>query len=142
MSASLNLLSGEPFSVIVSGNPANTGRGTIRANRLADGNLPPPARRPERWFDTVAFAVPPAFTFGTGGRNIIEGPANKVLDVSLIKDFRFTERHRLEFRAEFFNFLNTAQFNIPGRVVSTAAFGMVTSADVPREIEFALRYRF
>lgn len=142
ISASLNVQTGEPFSIIVAGNPANTGRGTIRANRLADGNLPPSERRRERWFDTAAFVVPPLYTFGTAGRNIIEAPASKVLDVSLIKDFRFTERHRVEFRAEFFNALNTTQFNVPGRVVGTVDFGMVTSADVPREIQFALRYRF
>lgn len=142
LSTSLNLHNGSPFTIIVPGNPANTGRGTIRASRTADGNLPPSQRRPERWFDTGAFVQPPSFTFGNSGRGVVEGPATKLLDFSLIKQINFTERNKLQFRTDFFNSLNTPQFLIPGRVAGTPAFGRITETGRAREIQFGLRYLF
>jgi hypothetical protein len=142
LSAGLTFHSGSPFTIITPGNSANTGRGTIRANRLRDGNLPPDERVPGRWFDTSAFAAPAIYTFGNSGRGIIEGPATKLLDVTLAKRFPITEGHSLQVRAEFFNSMNTPQFSVPGRTVGNADFGRIAGTGPAREVQLGLRYSF
>jgi hypothetical protein len=42
------------------------------------------------------------------------GPGYHKLDFSIFKNFRLTERFRMEFRSEFFNILNHPNFNAPG----------------------------
>jgi hypothetical protein len=138
----VNLRSGGPFNVIMSGNPANTSRGTIRPNRVSDGNLPSSDRTIERWFDTSAFAAPPPFTYGNAGRNVIEGPGAKLVDVNLVKRVRLGARQAVEVRADVFNALNTPQFGTPGRVFGTAQFGRITSTGPAREIQLGLKYTF
>jgi hypothetical protein len=139
LSGGLTLHAGSPFTAVVSGNRANTSRGAIRPNRVADGNLPADRRTPDRWFDTAAFVSAPLYTFGSSGRNIIEGPATKLLDLSLLKRFRLGEAQAVEFRADFFNLSNTPQFNTPGRTVEAADFGRISSVRAAREIQFGLR---
>ena len=131
-----------PFTIIEAGNPANTSRGTIRPNRIADGNLPSSQRTPQQWFNTSAFVQTPLYTFGNSGRGIIEGPATKLLDVSLVRRFVVRERHNFEIRADAFNVTNTPQFAIPGRTLGNADFGHVTSTYPARNLQFALRYAF
>jgi len=64
--------------------------------------------------------------------------------MSLVKMTRFGEKQSLQFRMEFFNTFNHAQFNNPGTAVSTpTTFGVITSTSVnPRLIQFALKYSF
>jgi hypothetical protein len=90
-----------------------------------------------------------------GAPSTIPGPGFHRLDVSLFKDFSFTERYRLQFRSEFFNVLNHPNFNAPGfggnGVVAignslnynSSTFGQIGSTrDAPydpRQIQFALK---
>jgi hypothetical protein len=142
VSAGITLHSGSPFTVIEAGNPANTSRGTIRPNRIADGNLPSPERTRQRWFDTGAFVMTPLYTFGSSGRGIVEGPGTKLLDISLVKRVVVRERHQFEIRADAFNALNTTQFGMPGRTLGNADFGQISSTYPARNIQLALRYAF
>ena len=49
----------------------------------------------------------------------------------------------LQFRMEFFNLFNHAQFNPPGNTLNTATFGEITSSSVPgRILQFGLKYSF
>ena len=61
-----------------------------------------------------------------------------------MKRIRLTEKQRLEFRAEFFNFLNHPNFGLPGLARSTpTTFGVInTTVGNPRLIQFALKYSF
>ena len=142
VSAGITLHSGPPFTIIEAGNTANTSRGTIRPNRIADGNLDSSQRTPQRWFDTGAFLAAPAFTFGNSGRGIIEGPGTKILDVSVVKRIVIRERHSIEIRADAFNATNTTQFSTPGRTLGNPDFGQISSAYAARNIQLALKYAF
>jgi hypothetical protein len=142
LAAGVNLHTGPPFTVILSGNPANTSRGTIRPNLVGDPNLPAGEGTPEQWFNTAAFVAPPAFTYGDAGRNIVIGPGTKLVDLGLRKQVRIHGDQALEVRIDAYNAFNSPQFGIPGRVLGTPQFGRITSVGSPREIQLGLRYAF
>jgi len=54
----------------------------------------------------------------------------------------FSERHKVEFRAEFFNALNRVNFGNPTTTFSSSLFGQITGAQDPRILQFSLRYSF
>ena len=80
---------------------------------------------------------------GFVGRNSVRADSFVDLDTALNKTFRFTENQRLEFRTEFFNLLNRANFGIPIRVIGAPGFGSsVDTVNPARTIQFALKYNF
>lgn len=65
------------------------------------------------------------------------------MDISLVKNNYFDERRfNLQFRAEFFNELNTVNFEVPLSAVNGPRFGVVTATGPAREIQFALKFLF
>ena len=133
--------SGRPFTPTITADRANIGIGGQRPNRLSSGKLDNPTV--ERWFDVSAFSLPAQFTYGNTGANILREDRFKTFDFSIFKQFRVTEGSQLQFRAEVFNVTNTASFNAPNTQVDTASGGRVTStASLPRQIQFALKYNF
>ncbi|MFQ5931048.1 MAG: TonB-dependent receptor domain-containing protein [Nitrospiraceae bacterium] len=107
---------GLPFTVGLGFDNANVGNAphNARPNRIASGELPSSERSVDRWFDMTAFEAPPAFVFGSSGRNILDGPGSVNFDLGVTRTFDFTEQMKLQFRAEFFNAFNTPQFDHPG----------------------------
>jgi len=80
---------------------------------------------------------------GAVGRNTVRGDSFVNLDLALVKMFRITEAQTLNFRAEFFNALNRANFGLPIGVVGAPGFGSaVETANPARLIQFALKYSF
>lgn len=98
--------------------------------------------RLNKWLTTESFALAKLETFGNVGRNTLIGPGTFNIDFSAHKTFAFTERWRLQYRAEFFNVLNHANFNNPETAVSADSFGRITSARDPRIIQMALKLYF
>jgi Carboxypeptidase regulatory-like domain/TonB-dependent Receptor Plug Domain len=100
------------------------------------------------WFNPAAFTAPPAIGDGTGfgncGVGILRGPGQKNLDFAVLRNFPITERHTIQFRAEFFNVFNTPNFGLPVNDHNAGpAFGVISSsASNPRIIQFALKYQF
>src|SRR5581483_3361146 len=102
---------------------------------------------PDEWYDPAAFVQPAAGMYGNMGRDVLTGPGLATLDFSALKMTAIRERLKLQFRAEFFNVLNRANFGIPNTVVYTAAnsapsptAGMITStASTSRQIQFGLK---
>lgn len=139
----VSMNSGNPFTIFAVGN-TNTGVGGLRANAVPgqDWELPRSQRSVERYFNTAAFSRPADFTFGNLGRNTVIGPGFVGIDASLARDFRFSESHRLQFRAEFFNLPNRPNFGRPGNSVGNATYGRITSVRDPRQIQFGLKYVF
>jgi hypothetical protein len=94
--------------------------------------------------DSLAPVSNPALrTYGTLGRNAIRGPSRVNFDLAIGKTTSFFgERLRTEFRAEFFNLPNLAQFNNPILAIDSPLFGQVTTTGDPRIMQFALRVNF
>jgi hypothetical protein len=102
--------------------------------------------------------LPVAFTggktiyhFGSVGRNTVIGPRFNNTDFSVIKRTKFGESQLIEFRAEFFDVFNHANFGQPGRVAQLAStsFGVISNTRFPtgdsgssRQVQFALKYKF
>jgi hypothetical protein len=95
-----------------------------------------------QWFTTSAFGAPANNSFGNAGRNILIGPGTFNIDFAAHKVFPLGERLKLQFRAEFFNFLNHPQFNNPDTTLSDSTFGQITTARDPRIIQGALKLVF
>ena len=134
---------GQPFSVVNSSPRTNTGVGSDRPNQLRGPHVA--VRTNAKWFDTTAFAAQPLGTLGSTGRNSIYGPSFRHFDLSLFKDFQFTERTMLQFRAESFNLTNTPNFGQPGATLGTSSFGVISSLRTnaqPRQLQLALRLSF
>ena len=76
------------------------------------------------------------------------GPGTLNWDFSVYKTFSISERHRLQFRTEFFNLFNRTQFAPPNTTCCTSNnknFGVVTSTAAgtnPRLIQFAMKFLF
>ncbi len=88
-------------------------------------------------------------TFGNVGRNTLRGPDFFDVDVSVFKDFFFTEKWHLQFRAEAFNIENRPNFQNPSvgnstnyNTVSSGTYGRITGAYDPRVLQFALKLFF
>jgi hypothetical protein len=135
--------SGNAFTVV---SPNRTGSvfSQVRANRFCDGrddslsgNL---RSNGGLQFSTACFATPAAGYFGNSGRGVLFGPGVNNWDTAITKNFAIRERSRLEFRAEFFNTWNHAQFNNPDANTGDGNFGLVSSARSPRLIQGALKF--
>ncbi|MBZ5565443.1 MAG: hypothetical protein LAP13_23845, partial [Acidobacteriia bacterium] len=94
-------------------------------------------------FDPSVFASPALGTIGNSARTLCCGPGIDNFDVSLMKDSALTERTRLQFRVEFFNAVNHAQFMSPdGNTTDGGDFGRVKQARDSREVQLALKLIF
>jgi len=108
----------------------------------------PRASEDHQYFSTSPFFSenPDGNTFGivgNSGRRFFHGPGLNIWDFSLHKSTRITERTSLEFRAEFFNIFNHAQFSNPTGNFSSGNFGKVTGVrDFPRIGQLALKFTF
>lgn len=90
-----------------------------------------------------AIANPALRTYGTYPRNSLRGPGRTNLDLAVSKVTPvFNERTTLEFRAEFFNVFNHAQFSNPSRTIGSTTFGQISTTYDPRIIQFGLKFKF
>jgi hypothetical protein len=116
-----------------------------------------------RFFNTAAFncsALPVmgndgSLGFGNTGVGIVRGPHQLNFDFQAGKILKIGEKQTVQFRAEFFNIFNHAQFAIPGYTTqapfanngplftSGTQLGVISQTSVaPRLIQFALKYSF
>lgn len=150
--------SGTPFSVLcASGSALNS-----RANQISQNTGEPGGTKSKLndYFNLAAFSCPlstvpgsgvgPAVDlppFGTSGRNILRGPGQKNIDLSLAKHFPIhnekNNENNLEFRGEFFNVLNWANFGLPNNNLFGASPGAIAvPGSGPRVIQFALKLNY
>ena len=127
-----------------------------RPNVNGGGNNP---HTVNEWFDTSIYSMPAPGQWGNTPRDRVWGPGRDNWNLSLYKNFVFSESRgsSLQFRAEFFNIWNhtqwigdnqnggistNASFLKDGSLDPTSNFGHVTSAYDPRTIQLALKLFF
>jgi len=143
------LQSGFPFTPQLGFNPSNNGdsRNPVRPSWNPAFTGPVIAGGPNQYFNPNAFILPPSGTYGNVGRDVLTGPGLATTDLSVAKNMILTERLKLQFRAEFFNVFNRANFATPNAVVfssvtatpaSTA--GVITATSTSsRQVQFGLK---
>jgi len=93
--------------------------------------------------NAAAWSRAPRNRYGNSGRGMFYGPGQSNLDFSLFKEFKFGERVNTQFRTEFFNLLNMANFGNPAATMNAANFGQINSTTVnARLVQFALKLSF
>lgn len=128
---------------------------------------------PKQWFNPAMFTLAPGITctgvtnmcmtVGNAPRGLLRGPGLATWDFSLVKDTKLGflgEAGNLEFRAEFFNFLNRPNFAMPNGVVFRGNTGskasinpysesplgtagqIIQTSTSSRQIQFALKLLF
>ncbi len=143
----LTLHTGQPFTI------NGTGCTGLWAKCMPDlvggknpNDAPSGGRTPSEWFDTSAVTKAAPLTQGNLGLQTNAGPPLRTLDFSIFKDFPFTERWRLQFRAESFNLFNTPQYSIPDNNLGDGRpnFGSISSTlpGSERHVQFSLRLMF
>jgi TonB dependent receptor len=132
----IRLQSGQYYSIL-----GSTAEGTRRADYLGT-TVYPANQGPNGWFNAAAFVVAPVSRLGNSGTGFVEGPPLQVFNLSLAKNFRYTERYNLKLQADFFNAINRANFSGLGTTVTSAGFGTLSSAYPPRQIQLSLKMTF
>ena len=137
----LTFSSGTPATPTVRGNPSNIGGGD-RPNVVSGQAVDVSNQDPAGWWNSGAFAPNATHTFGDAGKGILRGPGRAQWDFSAYKQFRFTEKYTAQFRLEGFNFTNTPQFSFPNVQVGNRAYGVISGADRPRNLQIGLKFIF
>lgn len=152
---------GRPLTVLTGSNASGTGIGQDRAvvtgdpygtGACAAARVTGPCRD---WLDPAAFAVNPPGTFGTVGKGSARFPGFYAWDMGLAKSFSFSERWKLQFRAEFFNVFNRVNFlddegtvnnfsrySVSNGALSNRSFGGLQIGGAPRIGQLALKLLF
>lgn len=149
------VMSGTPFTVFDSndvseqgGAPEITGFSANRPNLVSGQNPNSGPKTVHAWLNAGAFQritpnpSSPVQQFGSAGRNIAQGPAYADWDFSAVKNIPVTEGKQLQFRAEFFNFLNHTNFRLPDSDISSPTFNQILTALPPRLMQLALKFQF
>lgn len=140
---------GMPVTITSNGNLYGINLGSQYADVTGD----PYTGSRSQWLNPAAFTRPADGTWGTSGRDAFRLPHITNLDASLMKNFNFSERVKLTFRAECFNLLNHTQVwgvntgfsgDNPGSGLSTTdgAFGQPNAWRDARTLQLALRLAF
>jgi hypothetical protein len=141
--------SGFPFTPQLGFNPSNNGdsRNPVRPSWNPAFSGSAIQGGPNQYFNPNAFVLPPTGTYGNVGRNVLTGPGLATTDFSVAKNTAISERLRAQFRAEFFNVFNRANFGTPNAVVFSSAgtapattAGVITATSTAsRQIQFGLK---
>jgi hypothetical protein len=100
---------------------------------------------------TVVNGVATPYSFGNcPAQGPDYGPGFSNTDIGLMKDFHFTETKYLQFRGDFLNAFNNVQLGHPnvsyqcpyGQQCSSGTFGLITTAQPARNIQFALKFYY
>lgn len=137
--------SGTAFNVTTGRDTNLDGNNNDRPNLVGNPKLSSDRPRDERiarYFDVTAFQAAPDGSVGSAGRNILYGPGSVDWNVSFFKSIRLNDRHRFQFRSEFFNFFNHTNLGNPGNSLNNANAGRILGARPARVIQFGLRYFF
>lgn len=144
----ITLNSGLPMSLStgsdnnVDGNSGNDRPDLVPGmNAILDPNRPRSSAIAE-WFNTDAFVANPVGKDGSAGRNILDAPGFRDIDLGIFRDFKIAERFNFQFRAESTNAFNLVSLNAPSQTLSSSSFGSISGARSMRQIQLGLRLHF
>lgn len=139
----LTVQSGTPFSVLTNATAFVQARADLSAVPNCNPKIGGSVQSKLNEFFNVECFAPATVDFGDTGRNILRGPNQKDVDISIIKYFPINDRANFEFRTEFFNALNQVSFANPVNILASANVGQITATTVgPRVIQFAAKFSF
>jgi hypothetical protein len=158
-SGSFTVASGTPNTIRVLGGTLDIDRGvsgSLRANVVPGESIYINDPTTKEWFNTAAFCEPqttltnplatcvnPADSqFGDAGRNILEGPWQESVNMSLNKTITIKEYRSLDLRITANNVFNMVYFTSLGTTVNSTTFGEVTGAGAMRSVTVQARFRF
>jgi hypothetical protein len=135
------LQSGLPFNVSIGIDTANTQAGGVyRPNLIHAPSADCGGNHLTNCIDITAFAIPPFYSYGNAGRNLLYGPHLFTTDLSLFKLIPIHESAHFELRLEAFNVTNSPQFSNPNAVFGTGSFGSITSTSIDnREVQLGAK---
>jgi len=142
LSAIVRANSGDQLTPTVSVDVSGTGRRADRPDLIGDPNLGDKANPKTGWWNTAAFKMPAAGTFGTAGKGILTGPGYLGTDLAILKDLRISESRAAQVRIEMFNAFNQVNFLNPSTVFNSASFGTIGSALPGRQLQGGLKFAF
>jgi len=157
LSGDFTIASGFPFTPRVLGNSIDLNRGVSGSLRANVTGEPTTLANPtaQEWFNTAAFCSPSSTAgstntcvnpngtiYGDAGRNIIEGPGEVLVDMSLSKTITIKESRALELRFQAANVFNFIDYTSINTTVNSLQFGQVTAAGATRRITLIARFRF
>jgi hypothetical protein len=141
----LSLHTGFPLTISAGDASGTNSRGS-RANCLSPDHVFGTQNSPKggyQWFDGSSSIYGPAapHTFGTCGVGTVRGPGLHTFDMSLNKFFAFTEKMKLQFRAEAINLTNTPILTAPNTGLG-GNLGLLQGSQGARQVQFALKFLF
>jgi hypothetical protein len=145
LSSIVTLQSGAPLTITAGSDVNFDGNNNDRPNLLSDPRLDPNRSRPDvlaAWFNTASFGPAAAGTSGNAGRNILDGPGIRNVDLGVFRSFKVKERVTLQARGEFTNVFNLVSLSNPTTTRSSQLFGKITSARDMRQVQVGLRLTF
>jgi hypothetical protein len=144
VSAIINKSSGFPRDPAAGSDIPNTGAQTYRPNLVPGQDPNDGPNTVGQWFNTAAFALPDAFTYGNAGRNIVRGPGIFNTDLSILKNISFGGSRSLQLRLEAFNAFNQPIWGDPNMsMANPALFGTINSTRNPmRELQIGAKFSF
>jgi trimeric autotransporter adhesin len=140
----VQLATGTPFTARVLANVQDVARGTNGTLRANYNGTPIAVSDPTTllFFNTSAFSVPTAGTFGDAGRNTIIGPGTSVMNLGLTRNINLGQSRGLSVTLLANNVLNTVQYSGIDTVVNSPTFGQVLSVRPMRSVLVTTRFRF
>ncbi len=162
VSSTIQLSSGNPFTVFASGGDSysepGTGNPTIPfPNYTGISTRPVGGRSNVEWYNPAAFSLPTPGTFGNVSRNSLYGPGYELVNLSAGKKFDIYESVKLQLRLDATNAFNHANFEQPNNILQPVtgqqygqayqqagfpAYGQITAAGGGRTLQAAFRLEF
>ena len=144
VSSTFTFQSGTPFTARVVGAATEVSSGTNGSLRADYNGATIALVTPSvlEYFNTAAFSVPAAGTFGDAARNTIRGPSTHQVNASLTRDVPVGGNRSLTIGINAMNLLNTVQWASIDTTLNSPTVGQVTSALPMRSVTASLRLRF
>jgi trimeric autotransporter adhesin len=115
--------------------------GTLRANYTGQ---PIALGTPtiDEYFNTAAFSIPSAGTFGSSLRNMVIGPGSHLVNATFSRDVQFGRYQGMTISVVANNLLNAVNYGAIDTNVNSRTFGEVLSVQGMRTVRVNMRFRF